>query len=367
VIVWKAVVFAIGIVILITDFWDLMRSLVIPRSWARGPVVLFVATLRKGARSLINRAHSYATEDRLLASLEPLLLLVRLGIWLGLALVGYGLLNWSTQSASIGDSLIRSGSDIFTLGFATPHGGGSSILAFLAAATGLVIVALQIAYLPALYEAFNRRETLVTLLESRAATPAWGPELLARHHLIGLEAELAPLYADWERWSADVAESHTTYPALMHLRSPHTTNSWIVSLIAVLDAAALQLSLQPGTAPTSARMCVRMGFTALRDIARAIQVPFDPDPMPDAPIKLTFDEFLEGVRRLTEAGIDIERAPEEAWPHFRGWRVNYEEIAYFLARHISAPPALWTGDRPGSEPPIIPKRPVDRRPGQPAG
>ena len=269
---------------------------------------------------------------------------------------------------SVGSSMIHSGSDIFTLGFATPHGGGSSVVAFLAAATGLVIVALQIAYLPALYEAFNRRETLVTLLESRAATPAWGPELLARHHLIGLEAELAPLYADWERWSADVAESHTTYPALMHLRSPHTTNSWILSLIAVLDAAALQLSLQPGSAPTSARMCVRMGFTALRDIARAIQFPFDPDPMPDTAIKLSYVEFLEGVRRLTEAGIDIERAPEEAWPHFRGWRVNYEEIAYWLARHIDAPPALWSGDRPGmTEPPIIPKRPVDRRPGQPAG
>ena len=110
-IVWKAVVFAVGIVLLVTDFWDLMRSLVIPRSWARGPVVLFVSTLRTGARQVINRSGSYATRDRLLASLEPLLLLVRLGIWLGVALVGFGLLNWSTESMSIGVAVLRHDED----------------------------------------------------------------------------------------------------------------------------------------------------------------------------------------------------------------------------------------------------------------
>jgi hypothetical protein len=361
---WKTVVFAIGLAVLLVDFWDLLRSLVVPRSWARGPIHLVLASLRVLGRFVITKSRSYGTSDRRLSVLEPLLLLVRLAIWLGLALLGYGLLDWATQQTSIGAALVRSGSDIFTLGFAAPRGGGSSMLAFLAAATGLVIIALQIAYLPALYEAFNRRETLVTLLESRAATPAWGPELLARHHLIGLEAELGRLYADWERWSADVGESHTTYPALMHLRSPHPTNSWILSLIAVLDAAALQLSLQPGAAPSSARMCMRMGFTALRDIATVLRFGFDPDPMPDAPITLTYEEFLEGVRRLTEAGVDIERSPEEAWPHFKGWRINYEQIAYGLADHIGAPPAPWSGARAGRGPAILPTRPVDRQPGK---
>jgi hypothetical protein len=272
------------------------------------------------------------------------------------------LVIWSTESLSIESGFIRSGSDIFTLGFATTSGGGPSVVAFLAAATGLIIVALQIAYLPALYSSFNRRETLVTLLESRAASPAWGPELLARHHLIGLESELARLYADWEQWSADVGESHTTYPSLLYLRSPHPTNSWIVSLVAVMDAAALQLALQPSTAPSSARMCVRMGFIALRDIASVQLIPYDSDPLPDAPINLTYDEFLVGVNRLGEAGIDMERTPDEAWPHFKGWRVNYESIAYVLADRISAPPAPWAGPRPGGRAPILPRRPIDRRP-----
>jgi len=359
-------VLAVGIVVLVVDFWDLLRSLVVPRSWARGPIVMAIRAIRLAGRLTIEKFDSFATRDRLLATLEPTIMLLRLGIWLFVAVIGYGLVIWATSHIGIGTALIRGGSDVFTLGLATP-GTGSAVTAFLAAATGLVIVALQIAYLPALYDSFNRRETLVTLLESRASTPAWGPELLARHRLIGLEAELGPLYADWERWSADVGESHTTYPSLLYLRSPHATNSWIVSLIAVMDAAALQLSLQPGSAPSSARMCVRMGFTALRDIATVQLIRFDPDPMPDAKIELTYEEFLEGVNRLEGAGIDTERSPEEAWPHFRGWRVNYESIAYELADRISAPPAPWAGPRPGGRAPILPRRPLDRKPGHHSG
>ena len=92
---------------------------------------------------------------------------------------------------------------------------------FLAAGTGLVLVALQIAYLPTIYSAYNRRETLVTLLESRAGAPAWGPELLIRHQLVGLDRQPRPACSrEWERWAADVAESHTSYPSLLYLRSP---------------------------------------------------------------------------------------------------------------------------------------------------
>jgi hypothetical protein len=360
---WKGVVLFCGIVVLAVDLWDLIRSLVVPRSWTRGPVVATVVIVRSTGRYAISKIDSFETRDRLIAAFEGLLMLFRLALWLVIALFGYGLVIWATGSFGLSEAFIRSGSDIFTLGFDAPRGTGPSIVSFLAASTGLVIVALQIAYLPALYDAFNRRETLVSLLESRAASPAWGPELLARHHLIGLESELGALYADWERWSADVAESHTTYPQLLQLRSPHPTNSWIVSLIAICDAAALQLSLQPGSAPGSARMCVRMGFSALRDIAVVQRIAFDPDPMPDAPIELEYDEFLEGVKRLEEAGVDVERTTEEAWPHFRGWRVNYESIGYELAKRLGAPPAPWTGPRTGGRVPIVPRRPVDRRPG----
>jgi hypothetical protein len=232
----------------------------------------------------------------------------------------------------------------------------------------MVLVALQIAYLPTLYSAFNRRETLVTLLESRAGAPAWGPEILIRHHLVDLVGSLPDLFSEWERWGADVAESHTSYPSLLYLRSPRLANSWVVSLVAVMDAAALSLAIDPDGAPVEARMCVRMGFTCLRDIAQVTRIPFDPDPSPDDPIELPREEFDAAYDRLREIGYRITRSRDDAWSHFRGWRVNYERVAYALANALDAPPARWTGPRrlfPGES--LAPTRPVDRQPGGASG
>jgi hypothetical protein len=369
--VFKGVVGVAGATLVAADLYDLVRALVVPRPHTSGPVALWSRYMRLSMHAGVGRVRSFATRDHLLTTLEPMVMLLRLAIWLSAGLVGFALVIWSIGSTSIGHSFIEAGSSIFTLGFATEAHPAPEVVAFLAAAFGLLVVALQIAYLPALYDSFNRRETLVTMLESRAGTPAWGPELLARHYLVGIEGNLAPFYGEWERWSADVAESHTTYPALIYTRSPHPTNSWLVGLIATLDSAALYLSLCPTAAPPEARLCLRMGFTCLRDIARAIHIPFDADPRPDADIELPFADFVEAVARLERARVPLERSAEEAWPHFKGWRINYEAIAYALTNVVFAPPGAWTGPRrypdefTGAS--KFPSRPVDRRPDKPEG
>ncbi len=234
----------------------------------------------------------------------------------------------------------------------------------MAAVTGAIAIALQIGYLPAIYQAFNRREALVTLMESRAGLPAWGPELLVRHQLVASLDALPSLYRDWEMWSADLAESHVSYPILLLFRSPEPGYSFVLALLAVLDAGALQLSLMPSSAPSEARFCVRMGFTALRRIAQTLGWRFDPDPHPDADFELTFEEFARAVDLITGAGISVERTAEEAWPHFRGWRVNYESLAYRLADRLVAPRAPWSGDRRHlHEELMMPRRPPHRSPG----
>jgi hypothetical protein len=369
--VLKWIVGCAGVGLVVADLYDLVRALVVPRPHTTGPVAMASSKARRAMHALVGRISSFDTRDQLLTSLEPMVMLLRLAIWLSAGLVGFALVIWSTGNASFGHSFIESGSSIFTLGFATENHPAPEVVAFLAAAFGLLVVALQIAYLPALYDSFNRRETLVTMLESRAGTPAWGPELLARHYLVGIEANLAPFYGEWERWSADVAESHTTYPALLYMRSPHPTNSWLVGLIAVLDSAGLYLAVCPEAAPAEARLCVRMGFTCLRDIARAIRLPFDADPRPDADIELPYADFVEALDRLAQAGVPLERSAEEAWPHFKGWRVNYESIAYALSNIVFAPPGAWTGSRRyaagAAGTPAFPRRPVDRRPDRPEG
>ena len=227
-----------------------------------------------------------------------------------------------------------------------------------------MVVALQIAYLPALYGAFNRREGLVALLESRAGVPAWGPEVLVRHQLVGITDTLPEFYAAWEAWAADLAESHTTYPVLLLFRSPEAWYSWLIGLLAVLDGAAMHLALAPSSASSQARLCLRMGFTALNRIAKTLGWEVDPDPSPEGPIALTYEEFAEAVEALRDAGFAMESDAERAWPVFVGWRVNYERVAYRLADRVTAPPAPWSGPRRHLRSgPVAPRRPPQRSPG----
>ncbi|MEV6291528.1 hypothetical protein AB0M41_14170 [Streptomyces sp. NPDC051896] len=354
---------AAGALVLVLVLTSILRTLVVPRGLYSALVFRLWWVLRRILR-LTAVGKDYASIDRAQTWLAPLMLIGMLTTWLAGALLGFGLLLYSLSPLSWTAAFREAGSSLFTLGFASGARLKLSVLDFVAAATGPVLIALQIAYLPTLYAAYNRRELEVTLLQARAGEPAWGPEILARQWLVDTETELPTLYRAWERLASDMGESHSTYPILLTFRSPRPHRSWLVGLVAVMDAAAMQLALDPRLAPPEARLVLRAGFTALRDIARALRLPFDADPSPDATIRLTFAEFDAAVAMLESAGFRAQRPPKEAWRHFRGWRVNYEAIAYELCRRCDAVPALWTGPRdfPGGS--IPPERPADRRPGE---
>lgn len=356
--------FLCGVFVVIGTIGSLIRTTVLPRGLA-SRISVFVGrqVVYRTILKIADRFESYETKDKVLAFGAPIALLALLTAWLTLLLFGYALMLWPLSGTSFFHALRESGSSLLTLGFASQDRIATSVIDFLAALSGLAVIALQIAYLPVLYQSFNRRETLVTMLQSRAGAPAWGPEILARAHLVDLLDELPVLYGEWERWSAEVAESHTTYTVLIWFRSPHPLRSWILGLLAILDSAAMYQALRPSSAPPAARLCLRMGFTCLRDIADVLKLPYDPDPFPDDPIELTYEEFVGGLNRLEEVGFQTERTPEEAWPHFRGWRVNYERIAYALADAVVAPPGPWSGSRSHlRDLTIVPQRPANRRP-----
>ncbi len=345
---------------------SVFRTLVVPRGLT-SRLASVIARCVKWIYARLSKRHadSYDARDRLLATQAPTAILLQLLVWLVLLSIGYGALMWPLGPATLFDAFRESGSSLLTLGFATTDNAPMTLVSFAAATTGLVVVALQIGYLPTLYASFNRRETLVTRLQSRAGEPAWGPEILARHQIVGTVDNLAMLYDDWETWAADVAESHSNYRVLIWFRSPHPLRSWVVGLTAVLDSAALYLALCPSTAPSEARLVLRMGFTAFRDIGGSLGMAYDPDPRPTDPLRLTYDDFLAGIDRMTAVGFPLERTPEEAWPHFRGWRINYESLAYRLADLVDAAPAPWTGPRRGVDAPVAVRRPVNRTPDAP--
>jgi hypothetical protein len=360
----RIVVTFVGIGLVLATWWSVLTSLVVPRGRRSWITTRVFAALRAPFVLFSRMTSSYERIDAFRAAEAPVALIGLLLTWLALFVLGF-MLVFTGLGTSLGDGLRDAGSSVFTLGFSAPK--GQLAVVCTAAASGLIVVALQIGYLPSLYGAFNRRETLVTLLATRAGVPAWGPEILVRHQSVGIIDSLAGLYTEWEIFGADLAESHTNYPVLVYFRSPQPSSSWVIGLLAVLDAAALHLALSPGTAPSSARLCLRMGYTSLRAIAGSVGEPVDDDPKPDDAVQLSYEEFAEACAYVRASGFPVERDVDEAWPHFRGWRVNYEQAAIAIARRTDAPRALWSGSRRNRTEPLPPHQPRDRRPGDREG
>jgi len=353
-----------SLVVLVTAA-SILFTLVLPRSTG-GVVERITLTVNRTVRLLFigiaQFAKSYEGKDAVFAPTAPVALVAQLVVWAGLLTLGFALVLEPTTHA-FGAAVRQSAASLFTVGQVRAGGAPNEPADIAAGAMWAVIVALQIAYLPTLYGAFNRRESLVARLESRAGVPAWGPEVLVRHQLVGITDALPQFYADWETWAAEVAESHSTYPVLLLFRSPDPWFSWVVGLLAVLDGAALHLAVAPDSASSQARLCLRMGFTAFNRIARTLGWPVDPDPNPEGPIELTFEEFQQAYDMLVDVGFPMERSAEEAWPHFVGWRINYERVAYRLADRVVAPPAPWSGPRSHLRSgPVAPRRPPQRSP-----
>jgi hypothetical protein len=170
--------------------------------------------------------------------------------------------------------LYVSGTTLFTLGLGdvVPHSLAARALIILESATGLGLVALVIGYVPVLYGAFSHREVSVALLDGRAGSPPTSTELLRRHAFAGGQEALVVLLVEWERWSAEILESHISYPILCYYRSQHDNQSWLSALTAVLDSCALLISVVPGVASRQAQLTFAMARHALVDLGHVFHL-----------------------------------------------------------------------------------------------
>ncbi|HXW43580.1 MAG TPA: hypothetical protein VEL03_02250 [Streptosporangiaceae bacterium] len=350
----------VGVLLVATAASSVVGTLIVPR-----PVVNWLSRridqlVRAGFLLATKRAPDFKRRDRIQSAHAATLLICQLLGWLLFFFLGFSLIFWALVPGGITRAFAVAGPGLWEIGTDRARGGYQQAILDVASLAGIITVTLQIAYLPTLYSAFNRRETEVALLNARAGVPSWGPELLARtHYALGSGVSsvntLPDLYGDWERWASDVAESHTTYLPLVRFRSPKALSSWVTSLLAVLDSAALYLSLSPQAAPTvPARLCLRSGFTCLQEIARAMRIDIPQEPDVERGISLSYEEFLDAISRMEQVEFPIERNAADAWPDFVGWRVNYEAAAYAIAYELDVVPALWSGPRRHKQTPQIP-------------
>jgi len=337
--------FVVGALIATSVIGSSIRTVVLPRGGSVRLGRFVFITLRLLFKLRIRRSTSYETRDRILAFYAPLALLVLLAAWvLGLA-VGYTMMLWAVGVHPIRAAYGMSGSSILTLGFAAPHTLPQTTLAFTEAAFGLVELALLITFLPNIYGDFNTREREVTKLRVEAGDPPAGVNILVRlHRLERLDAR-TDVWVRWIDWFAEVADTHTSFPALSFFRSSMPELSWVTAAGAVLDGAALSASCLDAPRDLEGELCIRSGYLCLRRVATLFKLPSDPDPAPTDPIAIDRTEFDEVWLRMSEAGLPLKADQDQAWVDFAGWRVNYDEALIRLANLTEAPIAPWSSDR----------------------
>ena len=341
----RVLAFAAGAAMALSILASALRTVVVPRA---EPSVLTRAvflSVRKLFLMRVKKADGWDAADRIMARYAPVTLMLLPAVWLAGMVLAFTPMFWALGSEFPREAFTRSGSSIFTLGFAFARDLPETTLSFVAATVGLVLVALLIAFLPSIYAQFSRREVLVGQLDTRAGTPPDPAVLLERAVRIDWLEELDDLWIAWDQWFVELEETHTSNVALPFFRSQHPGRSWLTAAGCVLDTASLRASALDLPRTFKAELCIRSGFLALRRIADAFDIPHDPDPAPTDPISVTRPEFEEVCDRLVAVGAPVRADRDQAWRDFAGWRVNYDEVLVRLCAVIVAPTAPWSSDR----------------------
>lgn len=290
--------------------------------------------------------HRPGRRESVLSYYGPMSLILLLMVWAAGLVVGFGLLYSSLgrpfhdglESSVIRTDLYVSGTTLFTLGLGdvTPQTPTARVLTILEAGTGLGFLAVIMGYFPVLYGAFSKREVSIALLDARAGSPPTAAELLRRHSYQGADESLALLLNEWERWSAELLESHISYPLLCYFRSQHTNQSWLSSLTAILDTSALLIAGVRGHEARQAQLTFSMARHALVDLAQIFFVSSDP-PAVD---RLPEERYNELYGRLCQSGVAMCR-DGQSYARLRELRVLYEGYASGLADYLHMPLPPW--------------------------
>jgi hypothetical protein len=228
---------------------------------------------------------------------------------------------------------------LFTLGLGdvVPTHSAARVLVILESGMGLGFLAVVVGYLPVLYAAFAAREVDIALLDARAGSPPSGVELLRRHAYVGGEEDLARLLETWERWAANLLESHISYPVLCYFRSQHDNQSWLSALVAVLDASSLVIAGVEGHCARQAELTYAICRHALVDVAQIFVL--KPEPKPSQR-RLADGQYIEVAKELCKDGLRLDRSPE-AEGRLSELRALYEGYAGALSVYLKMPIEGW--------------------------
>jgi hypothetical protein len=348
---------------------DCFQAMVLPRrvTWTWRPTRLFYRGTWTVWRWIAQRFAPGRRRQTFLSVYGPLSLLALFATWVMGLIVGFGLLHWSlgTPLATSGGQvdlpayLYLSGTTLFTLGYGdvTPLEPAGRMLAVAQSGIGFGFLALVIGYLPVLYQAFSRREVMISLLDARAGSPPSAGQLLLRLSQAKSMASVDPLLAEWERWSAELLESHLSFPVLSYYRSQHDNQSWLAALSAILDTCSILLAGIKDACPYQAQLTFAMARHAAVDLALVFRTP----PQNPDEDRLPRERLTRLRAELSEEGFQL-RDGEAADRQLDELRALYEPFLAALGRYFlfalpvvvpEKPPvdnwqtSAWTSRTPG--------------------
>ena len=338
-----AFVWAAGVLSLLLVLLDAFQTVILPRrpSGHLRLTRLFYAVTWSPWRWGVGRVRRPRRRETLLSFYGPLSLVLLIALWALLLVIGFGLCYYAAGSpftdpltharAGLASDFYVSGTTLFTLGLGdvVPRTHLVRVFLVLESGMGLGFVAVVIGYFPVLYGAFSKREVSIALLDARAGSPPSATELMRRHAMPGGNEALVLLLAEWERWAAELLESHISYPLLCYFRSQHTNQSWLSGLCAVLDTCALMIASVQELPGRQAQLTFAMARHAVVDLSQV----FELDPVAPAQDRLPAPAFTQAHDLLCQSGVRVAR-DEGSQQRLREMREMYEPYVETLSRHL---------------------------------
>lgn len=357
-----------GTIFLCVVLLDAFQTIILPRRPAGRLRItrLFFLLTWSPWRWAVRRVESRRFREQAYSVYGPLSLLMLIVVWALMLVVAFGLIYYgmgapfndalhpSSWLGKLRDCLYVSGTTLFTLGLGdvTPSTHLARAAMVAESGVGLAFVALVIGYVPVLYGAFSRREVAVALLDARAGSPPTAGELLARHAFDGGHQALAELLEEWERWAAEMLESHVSYPILCYYRSQHDNQSWLSAITAVLDTCALLITTVEGPSTRQAQLTFAMARHTLVDLGHvfkreAEEVRFRVNP----PERLSCEDYGRMCEALAPSGLKLCGA-NDTRERLAAIRLLYEPHAHAMAEFLCMELPLWTPPArdPGKKP-----------------
>ena len=335
----------LGAVLIALNLAEFFVTLLLPRRVKRGVRLARRAFVMSWVpvRALARRLPG-PRGDTMLGIYGPIGFLLILVLWTGGLMLGFAMLHWAGGShvlvhgkgTFLDDLYFSAGAFLSDTTAVAPGSPFAKVLMLAEAATGFGVLFIVIGYLPALYQAFSRREVVVSQLDPRAGSPPTAGMLLMRSAERGGWDEIATYLDEWDNWAAELMETHLSYPILAYYRSQHVNQNWLAALTTVLDTSAFAMAAATGPAAHAGELCFAIGRHALADLAYAFKAQPTPPPVDRLPPERLSE--LCGELALRDLSLPDEGAIRERLDELRE---TYEPYANALSRHLELPLPVW--------------------------